>query len=246
MKKFARYIVLIGALFVSSFLLFLDANAQISGSEPLIGNQEMAVQKAAKTINAKGDVFKKNILKQLSGIKGSIKPEKMAIFDRLVYLIQLTDINKISDNNVSNSAIKKQWIVYVNSDDNRLYKKKMDDTGTGIAITNAPVEYPVYSPDGKWIIYGHLNDYGNLYKKRADDATDGIAITKSKIGVHGGIYSPDGKWIVYVMGNNDIPWRLYKKSANDDSEGVPITSTSSSVDQLTYSPDGKWLVYQNP
>ncbi len=109
-------------------------------------------------------------------------------------------------------------------------------------------QYPIWSPDGKTILFdSDRNGHRNLYRKGADNTGNEELLleTDSDKGIND--FSPDGRYLIYVtptnpdtgadlwvqplFGNERKPWAFLRTKFNER--------------QAQFSPDGKWIAYQS-
>jgi eukaryotic-like serine/threonine-protein kinase len=107
--------------------------------------------------------------------------------------------------------------------------------------------FPVWSPDGKWIVYtSDRNGRSNLYRKPSDGSGAEELLLTDEQSLEPSDWSRDGKYLLYShgpVGNREI-WGLPLEGERKPWLVVPHTANSSSVNGHL-SPDGRWLVYQS-
>ena len=119
--------------------------------------------------------------------------------------------------------------------------------GVRTRLTFGPVQNnnPVWSPDGKWIVYNSdRNGHGNLCRKPADGSgAEEILLTDDQI-VLSTDWSRDGKYIIYQrgqLGGSDI-WAL--PLAGERKPFLVIRhNANSGAGEAQLSPDARWLAY---
>jgi serine/threonine protein kinase/Tol biopolymer transport system component len=113
--------------------------------------------------------------------------------------------------------------------------------------------YPVWSPDGKYVVYTSYRDgkYG-LYQKSADgsggetlllEGIDHFRVPTS--------WSTDGRFFIYHEGvsggtyANGVPggWSIWVLPLFGDHKAYPFIQSTFSAREANFSPDGKWLAY---
>lgn len=121
--------------------------------------------------------------------------------------------------------------------------------GIHTRLTFGPVSnsFPVWSPDGKWIIYNSdRNGHSTFYRKASDGSgAEELLLTNDQIGVPGD-WSRDGSYLIYGYGpvgytNWDI-WALPLEGERKPRLVVPHGENGSSG-YGRLSPDGRWLAY---
>ena len=132
-------------------------------------------------------------------------------------------------------------IFYTNSSDgSKLYKKGINESGNGTAITTFPIYHqPILSKDNSYIIYINTNDWDKLYKKSLSDGTIWTPIN-TVWSIKPTLF-PDGKHIIYT--NKSDGYRLYKKNIDDTLNGIAV-SPIQSYDPM-FSPSGENIFYTN-
>jgi len=120
--------------------------------------------------------------------------------------------------------------------------------GVRIRLTFGPIqnEFPIWSPDGKWIVYdGDRNGHSNLCRKPADGSgAEEILLTDEQI-LTPSDWSRDGKFIVYdrgPAGDQEI-WVLPLEGERKPLKLVAHANSGSGAGRL--SPDGHWLAYMS-
>ena len=123
--------------------------------------------------------------------------------------------------------------------------------GIRTRLTFGPVSnnYPVWSPDGKWLIYNSdRNGHSTFFRKPSDGSgAEELLLTNDQIGLPSD-WSPDGKYLIYAHGpvgyTNWQIWALPLEGERKPFVVVPHGQNSSSVFGRL-SPDGHWLAYSS-
>jgi Tol biopolymer transport system component len=104
-------------------------------------------------------------------------------------------------------------------------------------------ETPIWTPDGKWIVYTSTRaDVARaIYRKAADGSGPEILVWKGTGHVHLGGITPDGKTLVVSRAENNA-FDLAAISV-DDGKFEPLTSTPFGEFDAALSRDGRWLAY---
>jgi eukaryotic-like serine/threonine-protein kinase len=121
--------------------------------------------------------------------------------------------------------------------------------GIRTRLTFGPVanDFPVWSPDGKWIVYGSERSGKNhLYRKLSDGSGMEELLLDDDQALIPGDWSKDGKYILYsrgpFFGNGAEIWVLPMDGDRKPFLLVPH-SASSYAGAGRISPDGRWLAY---
>jgi Tol biopolymer transport system component len=128
------------------------------------------------------------------------------------------------------------------------------DNLTKLTTNPASDLYPVWSPDGRWIVYGSQRDregVSNLYVQRSDGTGDVIRLTDSIDSQVPGSWHPSGNAIAFHEGNplrerqNLVVLPLDGDSMSGWKAGKPAVFLDgpSLKSQAIFSPDGNWLAY---
>jgi Tol biopolymer transport system component len=117
-------------------------------------------------------------------------------------------------------------------------------TLTPFATTGGSSQAPVWTPDGKRVIYrGTRNGFRNLFWKAADGTgAEERLTTKADVVQTPTSVSPDGRWVLYdenTTAGGEI-WRLSLEDASAEGN-APLLIADGRDGQV--SPDGQWLAY---
>ncbi len=121
--------------------------------------------------------------------------------------------------------------------------------GIRTRLTFGPVSnnFPVWSPDGKWIIYNaDRNGHSNFYRKASDGSgAEELLMTNDQITLPSD-WSRDGKYLIYGQGPAGYTsweiWALPLEGERKPWVVVPHGQDASSI-YGRLSPDGHWLAY---
>jgi serine/threonine protein kinase/Tol biopolymer transport system component len=123
------------------------------------------------------------------------------------------------------------------------------DTARGVRtrLTFGPVQNntPVWSPDGKWVVYNSdRNGHSTIYRKPSDGSgAEELLLTDDQVTIPSD-WSRDGKTLFYdrgPVGNSEV-WALPLDGDRKPRQVVPRTAAAFSA-QGSLSPDGHWLAY---
>jgi Tol biopolymer transport system component len=117
---------------------------------------------------------------------------------------------------------------------------------TRLTTGASPDRDPVWSPDGKSVIYySNAKDKWDLYRKAADGTGNEELLYADEAVKVPSSWSPDGKFLLYWRSDpklgNDI-WAL-PLSAGAPSKPYPWLATPFSEIDGKFSPDGRWVAY---
>jgi Tol biopolymer transport system component len=123
--------------------------------------------------------------------------------------------------------------------------------GIRTRLTFGPVtnDFPVWSPDGKWIAYGsQSNGKNHLYRKLSDGSGAEELLLDDEQTLIPGDWSSDSKYLIYSRGpffsNGAEIWALSLEGDRKPFLIVPH-SASSYAGAGRLSPDGRWLAYSS-
>jgi Tol biopolymer transport system component len=129
------------------------------------------------------------------------------------------------------------------------------DTFTRLTFTSAIEAAPVWSPDGKHLVFlsdRHGGGLPNLYWIRADGAGEAVRLTESKNFQVPFSFSPDGKRLAFTeldSQTNGALWTLPLGEMESDhpkpGKPEPFLVTQFNEFGPMISPDGRWLAYQS-
>jgi Tol biopolymer transport system component len=101
--------------------------------------------------------------------------------------------------------------------------------------------YPVWSADGRRIVFGSDRDGGvfNIYQKSANGAGDDERVMKSTDDMAPYSWSPDGRFLLYRL--NTLNTGIL--SLTGERKAQPLLQASFTQSQPQISPDGRWVSY---
>ena len=113
-------------------------------------------------------------------------------------------------------------------------------------LTFGPADdrYPIWSPDGKRVVFAsNRSGSYDLYEKAADGSDNERILLRSAELKRPNSWSLDGRFILYWAGNNN--GELMVLPLTGDRKPYSFLSTPFNTQQGVFSPDGKWVAYQS-
>jgi Tol biopolymer transport system component len=116
-----------------------------------------------------------------------------------------------------------------------------DQTARRLTFSLAADQLPVWSPDGKRVIFGSNQKFHfTLYQKNSDGSGSQDEIVDLGVPQQGiWDWSRDGKYILLVKNTELIYMSMTDKQAK------PFLQTKASVRNAQFSPDGRWVAYSS-
>ena len=120
------------------------------------------------------------------------------------------------------------------------------DVFTRLTLHPASDVYPIWSPDGKRIVFAsNRNGTFNLYEKASGGSGDDAVFLETEQNKTATDWSPDGKFILFQtldLETNDDIWAL---PITSDKKPIPVVRTQFAERDAQFAPDGHWIAYQS-
>jgi serine/threonine-protein kinase len=135
----------------------------------------------------------------------------------------------------------------INTSDIWVYEWQRD-TMTRLTFGPTASIYPIWSPDGRYIVYGAL---GGMFWTRSDGAGKPQPLTRSKNIQLPWSFTPDGKRLAFNELNPDTSYDLWTVALESDGAGLRagkpevFLQTPSDERHPSFSPDGRWMAYSS-
>ena len=123
------------------------------------------------------------------------------------------------------------------------------DRGMMTRLTSDPArdQFPVWSPDGKWIAFASNRDGGvfQIYRKEVSGAGRDEPLTSSSYDKFPADWSRDGRVILYSeqAGRGGVDSRLMALPMQGDRKPLLVVDGTSPRSTAAISPDGRWVAY---
>ncbi len=114
------------------------------------------------------------------------------------------------------------------------------EKGTGLRITSAFSQSPVWSPDGSRIVYSGAN---GLTVKAANGSGDAETLLQRT--AFPGAWSPDGRFIIFRERGVKTRMDFWVLPMFGDKREYPLLNSPFNEQTPQFSPDGRWLAYSS-
>ncbi|HEX6502350.1 MAG TPA: protein kinase [Terriglobales bacterium] len=114
--------------------------------------------------------------------------------------------------------------------------------GTGNTST------PVWSPDGKYLLFGLRHHAGglDLYRKPMLGTAESQVVLESDTVKHADDISPDGRFLIFEQRKEEVLNTLWVMPFFGDKKPYPLLAKAVPAYAARFSPDGKWVAYNSP
>ena len=123
------------------------------------------------------------------------------------------------------------------------------DTMTRLTFGTGTSIYPVWSPDGRYIIYEAVGV--GIFWTRSDGSGKPQPLTQNKDIQYPWSFTPDGKRLAFMDGNPETSFDLWTVALESDVAGIragkpePYLQTPADERYPSLSPDGRWMAYSS-
>jgi dipeptidyl aminopeptidase/acylaminoacyl peptidase len=101
---------------------------------------------------------------------------------------------------------------------------------------------PLWSPDGRWIVFSRGVDGGrDLYRRPSTGAGDDEPVLQTKRTKYPNSWSRDGRFVLFTSREENTGWDIWMLTTQGESR--PVVSTPAVEIEPQLSPDGRWLAY---
>jgi Tol biopolymer transport system component/predicted Ser/Thr protein kinase len=120
------------------------------------------------------------------------------------------------------------------------------DTTTRFTFSSAIDTSPVWSPDGRSIIFSsNRSGASDLYLKPADGGKDEELLLKSGEDKGATSWSPDGRFLLYIVNDPKTKRDVWVLPLEGNKKPIPFLNTEFQERNAHFSPDGRWVAYNS-
>ena len=121
------------------------------------------------------------------------------------------------------------------------------ETSTRLTFDAASDGRPVWTPDGRRVVFRSTRDGGeaNLFWKAADGTGPVERLTKSPNFQEPYFFSPDGKRLVFIERSSETGTDIHVLSVEGERTSQLLLETPFDEGHPVISPDGGWLAYES-
>ncbi|MCB1182557.1 protein kinase [bacterium] len=116
-------------------------------------------------------------------------------------------------------------------------------TSTRFTFTETADFNPVWTPDGRTIIYNHEQPQFAIWSRPADGSAAPKPLLQEPIDTLPSSVSPDGRWLVHTRAYPETGSDIWLLPLDGEGEARPLVATPFSEVKGQVSPDGRWLAY---
>jgi serine/threonine-protein kinase len=124
-----------------------------------------------------------------------------------------------------------------------IWVRRMEDGVVAkLSIEGGTNRYPVWSSDGKSILYAGGTNVDAILERQADGGTPSVVRLKTDRSIVAIAETPDREWLIYQARSGPLNMRLFARHRGD-TVSVPLFAPKTATGMPSLSPDGKWLAY---
>lgn len=118
---------------------------------------------------------------------------------------------------------------------------------TRLTLDPADDMNPVWTPDGKWVIFSSARSgHRNIYRKAADGTGDVEPLLESMESMYVETLSPDGRFLIFNSRASDAqPPDLAVLSLDAGQKRTLFESSAFREDHARFAPNGKWVAFRS-
>ena len=112
-------------------------------------------------------------------------------------------------------------------------------------FTFLPGKSPVWSPDGKSLVFARQDVISEIYRRAVTREGQEELLVNAGLNGLPFDWSSDGKWILYQRQEPQTGLDLWLWPVDGESKPVRYLQTPANETLATFSPDGRWIAYQS-
>jgi serine/threonine-protein kinase len=124
-----------------------------------------------------------------------------------------------------------------------IWVRRMEDGVVAkLSIGGGVNRFPVWSADGKSVVYAGAGNGDAIIEKQADGGTPPVVRLKADRRIASVAETPDREWLIYQVSSGALNMHLFARHRGD-TVSVPLFGLKTATGMPSLSPDGKWLAY---